>query len=439
MLATTILVFATTVLRKHPRRQLKKLAYLIKQFGFVVPILVDQDNVIIAGEARVKAAQLLGLTHVPAIRVLHLTDPEVRALRIADNRLAELSDWDRATLTVELVDLDSLLPDINLTGFETPEIDLLINAKIPKPSHVACDDCPPARFDLPAVTALNDIWLFGPHRVACGDARDPQITGRLMAGETAAQLLSDIPYNVKIEGNVGGKGKIKHPEFLMASGEMSDEEFIEFIRASLGLSVAQCKDGALLYVFIDWRHVHQVIAVGLGLGLTQINLCVWTKSNAGMGSFYRSQHELIVVFKKGSALHTNNIELGRHGRNRSNVWPYEGANSINPERRRELKLHPTVKPAQLCIDAILDCTHRSEIVLDPFLGSGTTLIAAEDCGRICYGVEISPHYVDVIVRRWQEFTGESAVLESSGETFAQTERLRFHTSLLASSSTGGQK
>jgi len=253
---------------------------------------------------------------------------------------------------------------------------------------------------------------------------------RLMDGQTAAQVLSDMPYNVKISGNVGGKGKIKHPEFIMASGEMSDEEFLEFIRAFLYIAAAQCKDGALLHLFIDWRHVHQLIDVGLELGLSYLNLCIWTKTNAGMGSLYRSQHELVVVFKKGDLPHTNNVELGRYGRNRTNVWSYEGANSINPQRRKELALHPTVKPAQLCIDAILDCTHSDEIVLDPFLGSGTTVIAAEDCGRICYGIEISPHYVDVIIRRWQEFTGEVAVLEGSDMAFAEAEHLRSRVLLL---------
>ena len=424
MVAIVALVFAATVLRKHPQRQIRKLAKLIEKFGFVAPIWIDQDSVIIAGEARVKAAQLLGLTHVPAIRLLHLTEPEVRALRIADNQLASLSSWDRQTLTVELVDLSVLLPDFSLTGFETPELDLLIGSELSKPNDIARDDCPPAAFDAPAISAIGDIWLCGPHRIGCGDARDAAFLARLLINKVAAQVLSDMPYNVKIIGNVGGKGKIKHPEFVMASGEMSDEEFQEFVRAFLAVAMAQCKDGALLYIFTDWRHVHQLIQAGLNLHLSYFNLCVWTKTNAGMGSLYRSQHELVVIFKKGDAPHTNNVELGRYGRNRTNVWPYEGANSINPKRRKELALHPTVKPAQLCIDAILDCTHRDEIILDSFLGSGTTLIAAEDCGRICYGIEISPHYVDVVIHRWQEFTGREALLEATGETIFEVKRRR---------------
>ncbi len=413
------LVFSITHLRKHPRRQIRKLMHLIKVYGFVVPILIDQDNNIIAGEARVLAAKELGLTWVPAIRIKHLTDPEIRALRIADNRLAELSSWDKQTLSIEIVDLGDLNIDLDLTGFEVAEIDSLIATEIPKLHQTALNDCPQAEFDKPAVTRTGDIWLCGSHVIGCGDARDADFIKDLLDGDSAAQLLVDVPYNTKISGHVGGKGKIKHPEFAMASGEMSAAEFREFLHASLSVAAAACRDGALLHVFIDWRSVHEVIKVGQALGLHYFNLCVWVKTNAGMGSMYRSQQELIVVFKKGSAPHTNNVELGRYGRNRSNVWFYEGANSINPQRRKELALHPTVKPVQLCIDAILDCTARDEIVLDTFLGSGTTLIAAEDCGRVCCGVEISPHYVDVAIRRWEEFTGEKARHRQSGRTFDQ--------------------
>jgi hypothetical protein len=305
------LIFTELALRRHPRRQRRFLEKLIREFGFCIPILVDHDNRIIAGELRVLVARDLGMTHVPAVRVKHLTDHQIRALRIADNKLSEMSSFNMETLPFELADLSEII-DIELTGFAVAEVDLLINTKIAKPNAQAMDDCPPARFSAPAVCRPGEVYLCSRHRIGCGDARDSEFLAQLMMGQEASQYLGDIPYNLKIPGNVSGLGKIKHENFVMASGEMSDDEFIAFLTSSIGLAARHCKNGALIYVFIDWRHVHQVIETGLALGLRFFNKCIWTKSNAGMGAFYRSAYEEIVVFKKGDAPHTNNIELGRY-------------------------------------------------------------------------------------------------------------------------------
>lgn len=409
--------------RTHSRKQLTQIANSIRKFGFLVPILIDGDNMIIAGHGRTEAARLEGLTHAPAIRIDHLTDAQKRAYVIADNKLAELAGWDRATLAVELGELIEILPmegfDVSLTGFETPEIDSLLADMISAP---APEDTLPA---LPAIptTRRGDLWLLNSHRLLCGDARDPGNFARLMNGASASAIFSDPPYNLRVAA-IGGRGRVQHPEFAFASGEMSSAQFQKFLMTTLGNAIAISSEGAIHFVCIDWRHVSELIDVGRQLYGAMLNLVVWNKSNAGQGSFYRSQHELICVFRVGDGPHRNNVELGRFGRNRSNVWTYPGVNTFGRGRMEALAAHPTVKPVALVADALLDCTARGEVVLDQFAGSGTIILGAEKVGRIGFGIEYEPQYVDVAIKRWQAWTKVEATLAGDGRSFEEIAAVR---------------
>jgi DNA modification methylase len=410
--------------RTHSPKQIQQIADSIEAFGFVNPVLIGAGNGIVAGHGRVEAAKLLGWERVPVLRITDLTEDQIRAYRIADNRLAELAGWDEEILAIEFQSLQELELDFDLavTGFVAPEIDILIQSAVPEDD--AGDEIPPIEIDKPAITLLGDVWILGDHRIICADARDADTYTQLMGAELAGQIITDPPYNVKIDGNVGGKGAIKHPEFPMASGELSDAEFREFLATVLRLMARFSRDGSLHYVFMDWRHVGDLLAVGAATYGELKNLCVWNKDNGGMGSFYRSKHELIPVFKNGSGAHVNNIELGRHGRNRTNVWDYPGANSMHDGRLEDLRLHPTVKPVALIADAILDASHRGDIILDPFGGSGTAIIAAEQTGRQARLIELDPRYVDVAVWRWQQLSNRPAILEEGGLSFDDIARRR---------------
>jgi DNA modification methylase len=278
-------------------------------------------------------------------------------------------------------------------------------------------DLSPSRGVAP-VTRIGDLFHLGSHRVICGDATDPAIVSRLMQGRVARLVLTDEPFNVPISGHVTGAD---HRDFVMASGEMTDDQFLEFNRTWIGALLPHLVDGGIFGTFIDWRGLPIVHAAATGLGLSPLNLVVWAKTNAGMGSLYRSQHELLPLFKKGHASHVNNIDFGRRGRHRSNVWTYPGASSYGSDARRGLRDHPTVKPVAMLRDALIDLSHRDEIILEPFGGSGSTLIACEKTGRVCRCIEIDPLYVDVIIRRYQKITGQKAVLEEAGETFDELE------------------
>ncbi len=411
--------------RTHSTKQVAQIAASIRQFDFVVPIVVDDNNRILAGHGRLAAANLLQLSRVPVIIIEHLTDEQRRAFVIADNRLAELAGWDQALLAVELQELSELDLDfdVEITGFETAEIDLLIDEL---DTHAAddADHFPPQSETTPAVSRLGDVWQMGDHRLICGNALEAETFEGLLDGEEADAVFIDPPYNVRIDGHVGGLGSIHHGAFPMACGEMSETEFTEFLQAALTTVSRHCIDGAVLFICMDWRHLYELQTAARQAGLSMLNLCVWAKTNAGMGSFYRSQHELVFVFKKGSEPHTNNVQLGRYGRYRTNVWRYEGANSISPNRRAELAMHPTVKPVALVSDAIKDVTRRGDLVLDGFAGSGTTVLAAQRPGRRCYGIELDPGYVDVAIRRWQNLTGEDAVHANLDMTFAELAETR---------------
>jgi DNA modification methylase len=408
--------------RAHSARQIKQIAKSIETFGFNVPVLIDAKSQIVAGHARVLAAKKLGWAEVPTIRLEHLTPEEAKAFQIADNRLSELSSWDEGALAETLRDLSifELNFDIEAIGFTMGEIDFRIEALGQTEAQEADPvDNIPHKGGGPTRTRAGDLWKLGHHRVLCGNALEPDTYGKLMAGKRASMVFTDPPYNVPIEGHVSGLGHIRHREFAMAVGEMTSAEFTAFLGRAIGSAAANCKEGSILYVCMDWRHMAEVLAAGANLSLELKNICVWAKDNAGMGSLYRSQHELVLVFKHGRSSHQNNVELGRNGRHRSNVWKYAGVNSFGRETEEGnlLAMHPTVKPVKLVADAILDCSKRGDVVLDPFLGSGTTLMAAERVGRRCYGVELDPAYVDTIVRRWQAMTGEAAIHAETGQRF----------------------
>ncbi|MFN4140443.1 DNA modification methylase [Aestuariivirga sp.] len=401
--------------RKVMPAHVREMVGSISTFGFCVPLLIGRENQIIDGEVTLEAARQLGLEKVPAIRVGHLLETEQRALRLAVNRLGEKGEWDLEALRSEFKELVILDAPLEVIGFSLDEIDhvLLNYEEIP---GVEPGSLEPERGQR-AVARPGDVFCLGPHRVACGDATSPMVWEGLMApaGALARLVLTDEPYNVPIAGHVSGKG---HREFAMASGEMSDVEFLQFNEAWMTEVVGYLADGGVFGTFIDWRGCPIVHKAATALGLVPLNLIVWAKTNGGMGSLYRSQHELLPLFKKGNAPHVNNVELGKRGRYRSNLWTYPGASSLGSDARRGLQDHPTVKPTAMLEDALLDLTNRGDLVLDPFLGSGSTLIAAHSTSRICYGVELDPLYVDVIVRRFEEVTEQLATLSETGETFA---------------------
>ncbi len=409
--------------RKHSQKQIRQIATSIETFGFTNPVLIDASGAVIAGHGRIRAAKLLGLSSVPTIRLDHLSREQVRAYVIADNKLAENAGWDRDLLAIELqglADLD-LDFDLTVTGFETAEIDLLVgDAEVSD----AADDVPEVDPDQPVVSRPGDLWIIGRHRLFCGDGTDAASYDRVLGGRKARMVFVDPPYNVAIDGHVSGLGKIKHAEFAMASGEMTEAEFTRFLEKSLGQHARHSVDGAVHFVCMDWRHMDELLAAGRQIYSELKNVCVWAKTNAGMGSLYRSQHELVFVFKSGTAPHVNNVELGRHGRNRTNVWRYPGANTFGVERGETLAMHPTVKPVRLVADAILDCSRRGDVILDGFAGAGTTILAAEITSRAGCGIEIDPRYVDATLRRLAEHAGLEAIHAETGLTFADLEAKR---------------
>ncbi|MBR2536589.1 MAG: ParB N-terminal domain-containing protein [Hyphomicrobium sp.] len=403
--------------RVHRPNQIAEIASSITAFGFNNPVLIDKTGTIIAGHGRVEAAKKLGLDTVPCLRLEHLSDAQKRAYVIADNRLAEKAGWDREILAIELQHLTTLDVDfdVTITGFEMAEIDVLLGAE----AKVDAADVLPAPVAGPAITRLGDLWQIGGHRLICGDATDPETSARLLDGDRAQMVFTDPPYNVKIDGHVSGLGAVKHREFAFASGEMSEAEFTAFLERVFANLVESSIDGAIHFVCMDWRHLGEVISAG-GRTFSELkNICVWNKTNGGMGSLYRSQHEMVLVFKSGAAPHINNVELGRHGRYRTNVWTYAGANTFSATRETDLAMHPTVKPVALVADAILDCSKRRGIVLDVFAGSGTTLVAAERTGRRGYGIELDPVYCDTILRRLSAVASVEARLLATGQTFTE--------------------
>jgi DNA modification methylase len=408
--------------RRHRQWQVKQIAKSIETFGFNVPILIDNKNHIVAGHGRVEACRKLGWTEIPTIRLDRLSPEQARAFLIADNRLTDTSDWDEALLACALKELAAvdLTFDLEAIGFSMGDIDVRIEALNGTPPIDRADQLPVLNAGVP-VSRVGDVWDLGDHRLLCSDSTKSQSYGQVLTGTKAALAVTDPPYNIPIAGFASGLGKNKHKDFVMGAGEMSPEEFGAFLSSSVA-SISGCiEDGSLVYMFMDWRSVGILLHVVNQHGLKLKNICTWAKNQAGMGSFYRSQTEFCICCKYGEAATRNNIQLGKNGRHRTNLWSYP---SIATERHRSeegdlLALHSTVKPVAMIQDIILDSTERRDVVLDPFLGSGTTLIAAQRSGRRCVGIELDPKYVDTAIRRWERFTGEQAVLAETGGTFAQ--------------------
>ncbi|WP_259274166.1 site-specific DNA-methyltransferase [Sulfitobacter mediterraneus] len=404
--------------RRHDAKQIGQLRNSIYAFGFMNPIIVDSDDVVIAGHGRRQAAIELGMTKVPVIEVTHLSDAEVKAYRLADNKLAENSKWDEGLLQIELAELidlelaGDLSFDFNTIGFETAELDIMLTDAVSEDLEEFVEG-PAAE----PICKVGETWVLGKHRIACMSALVASSFVQLLDGDEPSLINTDPPYNVHVNGHVRSGGAAKHREFAMASGEMTTSEFTDFLKTSLGHAVAAARAGAIMMSFIDWRHLNELDAACRALHLEQINLCVWVKTNGGMGSLYRSQHELCAIYKLPGGAHINNVQLGAMGRNRTNVWEYAGVNSFGHNRSADLADHPTVKPVAMIEDAIKDVTNHGDIVLDPFGGSGTTLLAAERCRRRARLLEIDPLYVDVTIRRWQELTGEQAYNLETNETW----------------------
>jgi len=391
--------------RTHPRRQIEQIVASIAAFGFTNPILADPEGRLIAGHGRLLAAKQMGFSEVPVVELAGLSEAQKKALRLADNKIALNAGWDIEILKLELAELS--LPefdmDLGLTGFSSGEIDVILAEKVDPEEEI-----------IPAVPVeprarIGDIWQLGEHRIGCGDGRDVEFLRAIVGeGQAIDAAFLDPPYNVKINGHANAKGR--HREFAMASGEMTTDAFRVFLRETLSACERVSRGGSVHFVCMDWRHLDDVSAVGGEVYNALLNICVWNKSNAGMGSLYRSKHEMVFVYRVGDAAHTNTVELGRHGRNRTNVWDYSSVNSMRGSRREDLELHPTVKPVAMVADAICDVTRQGELVLDIFLGSGTSLIAAERVGRRFRGLDIDPAYVDVAIERWEKLTGRTATL-----------------------------
>lgn len=394
--------------RTHSKKQIRQIAGSIEAFGFTNPVLIDEHRTILAGHGRVEGAKFLGMVEVPCLRLNHMSEDEKRAYVLADNKLAQNAGWDEDLLAIELgelfaADLDF---DVGVTGFSIPEVDGVLSSAAPEDPGDPDDDVLPV--EAPSRVRLGDIWQLGPHRLICGDAHDPGVIGELMAGEQARMVFTDPPYNVPIDGHVGNSGSTQHREFPMASGEMTRAEFTHFLERAFRNLVDHAVDGSIHFICMDWRHIGELLEAGRAIYDELKNLIVWAKDNGGMGSFYRSRHELIFAFKKGRAPHINTFELGQHGRYRTNVWEYRGINSRHVSRMEELAMHPTVKPIQMIADAIRDVSGRGDIVLDIFGGSGSTMIAAEKTGRRGYLCELDPIYCDRIITRWEAFAKDEA-------------------------------
>jgi len=420
--ATALLQTYSRQIRRHTQSKIRRLAKFIEKSRIIIPLVVDENNFVILGNARLAALKILGVESAPIIRVTHLNETMIRALILADNQFTLNAEWYKEALKEELMYLAPLIIELGLElvdlGFETPQLDLIIGDQ----DFSGIEDeaeIPPER---PATSRAGHVWLMGPHKLICGDAREESVYSLLMGDERAEMVFADLPYNVPIAGHVCGNGAVQHREFAMASGEMTPEEFIAFMVTIFALLRRFSKDGSIHMQCMDWRSNLEILTAARQAGYDYINMACWVKHVGGMGSLYRSRHELIHIFKSGTASHTNNVMLGKYGRNRTNVWEYDGANSFSASRKGDLALHATTKPVDMVADAIKDCSSRGGIILDPTAGAGSTLIAAEQTGRVARLIEIDPSYCDTIVLRWQLLTGKKAVLAATGQTFDELSR-----------------
>jgi len=414
--------------RTHSKKQIRQIADSIRHFGFTNPVLVGENGEIIAGHGRVEAAKLLGLEKVPTVRLAHLNPAQRRAYVLADNKLALNAGWDRQLLGIELQGLIDIDFDVELTGFSSTEIDLVLDEAgegSPNDPTDVEDEIPLSTNDpATAITRTGDVWCLGRHRLICGDARDRVVFDLVMGHERADLIFTDPPYNVPIDGHVTGLGRIRHREFAMGVGEMSADAFTSFLRQTLGHAAALACNGAIAFVCMDWRHMGELLKAGQAVFSELKNLCVWNKTNGGIGTFYRNKHELVFVFEVGAAAHSNTFGLGDRGHYRTNVWDYAGVKMLRVGRSEDLAMHPTVKPVALVAAAIKDCSKRGEIVLDPFGGCGTTLIAAEKTGRLARLIEFDPAYCDTILHRYERVTGKQAKQAASGMSFEEIAKER---------------
>jgi DNA methylase len=402
--------------RHHPKKQFKKLCRSLAKYGQVTPILVTPEGEIIDLELVWRALKANGATHVDVIVVRDKSPEEIKALRLMLNRSAMDAVWDNENLRNVLQDLINLDFDLELTGLDPPEIDLHLNLDLPQANFEEnSSDIPPV--EVKAISSLGSIWALGDHRIGCGNATDRSFVSRVLAGRLAHVSFVDPPYNIPVHGFISGKGKHRHREFLQGAGELSTEEYFALVRDSLSVLKICSLPTALIYACIDWRHVMEMTVAGRACGMPLYQIATWVKSNAGMGTPYRNQSEFICIFRAGEDAPLDNVELGRHGRNRTNVWSYRSMSAYGKGRDQLLGMHPTVKPVAMIADALRDVTRRGDIVLDTFAGSGSVLMAAQETGRICCCVELDPLYVDVAVRRWQNATGREAVRLETGEGF----------------------
>ena len=400
-------------LRKNERRQILRLMPSLSEFGQVAPILVDEKLNVIDGQMILEALRELGATHINSCRISHLTDEQLRLLRIALNTIQTKAEWNSLELGAELIELDVMDFDLSITGLEIAELDSLMLL----PGKLDQEDIPETPDD--PISKPGDLWHLGEHRLFCGNALDEAAYTTVLGGATVQLIFTDPPYNLKIKNNVSGLGKVKHDDFAMAVGEMSSEEFRGFLSSTLS-SCRDCSEqGSVLFVCMDWRQIDNLQHAAKQSCLHHINTCVWDKGNGGMGALYRSRHELVAVFCTDPVPAINNIQLGKFGRNRTNVWQYPGANSKGSSANDALHLHATPKPVELVEDAILDVTKPKAHVLDPFIGSGTTILAAERTNRIAFGIELEPKFIDVAVIRWQKMTGKKAIHAETGLAFGE--------------------
>lgn len=402
--------------RKSEQAQVTRVAKSLKQYGQVPPVITTADGRIVDGHIVVQALKSLGASEAWCVVIDHLSEDELNALHIALNRIGETGDWDLEALGSLLVELEELEIDLETTGFTLPELEILMTPPGEDNEGDGAEDIKPPT---EPVSKLGDVWILDRHRLLCGDATDPQAYAILLEGKTVHVVSTDSPWNLKIDGFVSGLGAVKHGDFKMGAGEMSDEEFIAFCQAFHKLAAACLDEGGVFFSYIDWRSIDVIMHAGRDAGLRHINTAVWNKSTGGMGSLYRSAYELVVVFCKGAKLAVNNVELGKHGRDRTNVWTYPGANRRGSSAAEALAHHPTPKNVTMVADSLMDVSKRGARVLDPFMGSGTTILAAERTKRSAYGIELDPAYVDVAVLRWEAETGKQAIHAATGLTFAQ--------------------
>jgi DNA modification methylase len=403
--------FSNSPARRHTKKQLRKAVHMFAEQGIISPIVVDRSYRIIDGHLRVMAARELGIEALDALVLPDISDAQRIELELALNRLPEDSTWDAANLKIKIEQLIEYNVDLTFTGFETAEIDNILSFEV-----IEAEDQDWTATD--PVNQVGDIWRVGDHILACGNALSPgDVLGGVLDGlEPAKACITDPPYNVPTSGHI--RTTQKHAEFAMAAGEMGDQDFTEFLSRSIKASLPYMDTTALFYLFMDWRHVGNLNAAAKYNGLIQQNLCVWSKTNAGMGSFYRSQHELVGVYSRSDRFQ-NNIQLGSTGRYRTNVWVYDGVNSFSATRTDDLTDHPTIKPTQMLADIILDCTSIGDWVYDPFLGSGSTCQAAEQTRRRCLGIEYEPRYVDVALKRLKDRCGLDAIHLASDLSYAE--------------------